>query len=203
MKNVKLVIVIVLLIITLLMFGVGIYTGLVVNRGIKNQVDFNRGDENVFVKITAKYDGPKLPDTAKESYTCTIDRANTDAYKDKNIIPTWTLGTTNFRTTETEISFTFTIENINGAGGRLDIAISDFAFDEEQKFETSYFVANDVESLQTTTGTLLTSNEALTLSVNDGKQISFRLVYQLKKFDTKFRFDNNIQISLTNVTANN
>ena len=203
MNKIRLIIVVVMLVITLSMLGVGVYTGLSLNKGIKNQVDFNRGDENVFVEIKSEYAGPKLADGKDQSYYFILDRENENAYKDTNMIPAWDLGATNFKTTETIISLTFTIKNINGAGGNLSIKVSDFAFDAEQKFETSCLVANDVDSLESADKTILNSQDPLIFTVADGNQISFRLVYELKKFDKKFRFDNNVEILLTNNVENN
>ena len=201
MNKIKLIIVVVMLAITLSLLGIGVYTGLSANRGIKNQVDFNRGDENVFVEIKSEYNGPSLPEGKDKTYYYILDRDNENAYKDTNMIPSWDLGATNFRTTETIISFTFTIKNINGAGGNLIVKVSDFAFDSEQKFETSCLVANDVDSLESATKTYLNSTDPLIFNVQDGNQVSFRLVYELKKFDQKFKFDNNIKILLTNNVA--
>ena len=202
MNKVRLIIVIVMLVVTLSMLGVGVYTGLSANRGIKNQVDFNRGDENVFVEIKSEYNGPKLAEGKEKTYYFILDRENEKAYEDTDMIPAWDLGATNFKATETIISFTFTIKNINGAGGNLSIKVSDFAFDAEQRFETSCLVANDADSLETADKTILNSQDPLMFSVADGNQISFRIVYELKKFDKKFKFDNNIKILLTNNVAN-
>ena len=204
MKKFRLIFIIGMLVAVMAFLSFGVYSNLKDPTGVTNKVVFNRGDDNVFLEIKSQYAGPDLEEGLLPTYEFKLNREEASAYTNQNVIPAWNLGATNFTTLETEISLTFTIKNINGAGNGIAVAVTDFAFDESvnKKFVVSYYTAADEEALETAEATeVQDTTEAISFSIEDGHQVVFKIVYKLKKFDKKFQFDNNLKMTFVNQPA--
>lgn len=205
MKHFKLISTIVMLALVVFLLGFGVYSAAMASNGISNNVKFDTGSKNVFVKINGSYSGPTLTSNgAQATYYYELNKNNSAAYGDEKVnINPWYLGATNFTSTETVISLTFTFENLNNES-ELDIDISDVAFDADQKFTTSYIAVNAEDALLTTNPTLISSAEENgkavipTQTTTFGEKLYIKIIYELKKFDTNFQLDNNINVLLTN-----
>ena len=196
MKRVRLSLIVIMLVIILLLLGFGVYAFVAGNSGITNNVMFNSGDENVFVKIDADYNGPTLSTAgAQVQYpTYTLGRDMGPAYRDEPVdIPSWELGITNFTTTQTVIKLTFVFENLNNVNG-LNVSVGNIAYDVEQKFTTSYAVTNSKDAIDSQTPTLLYSTENTAVMpvqyAAPGETLCIRLIFAVALFDKDFSFAN-------------
>lgn len=196
-KYVRLSLVIVMLVLSLALLTVGVYSIVINNSGVSNTISFDSGDDNVFVRINAEYSGPALDDKYSSTFYYELDRSNEDAYTQESVIPGWALGQTNFTSTEKVISLTFKIENLNSQRA-LGVEFRELAYDPDQKFTTEYAQAqteDELESaeLQTLSSGVNTVNIGQIVIPESG-MLCVKIVYTLENFDQQFDFENNIDV---------
>lgn len=205
MKRYRLILTIVMLVLIVALLSFGVYSLVKSNLGVANSTVFESGNDNVFVKISAEYDGPQLQSEYAENstYGFTLDQAKREAYQDQQVpISPWNLGRTDFSTQNTKITLTFTFENLNSEYD-LAVDISNVAFDSEGKFATSYASAINESDLVTVVPTTIQSSSNVNVAtipqfvVEKNGKIVIQLTYELKKFDKEFAFTNNISVLLT------
>ena len=198
-KYVRLTLVIVMLVLSLALLTFGVYSIVVNNSGVSNTVSFDSGDDNVFVKVDAQYSGPTLDEGFKATHHFQITRDNENAYLDEEmVIPSWSLGQTNFSSTETVITLTFTIENLNSQRA-LGVEFRELAYDPAQKFTTEYAQATDLEELETVELITLDGTNQNTVNIDQivipqSETVCVKLVYTLQNFDEQFQFLNNVDV---------
>lgn len=198
-KYVRLTLVIVMLVLSLALLTFGVYSIVVSNSGVSNTVSFDSGDDNVFVKVDAEYTGPTLDEGFKATHHFQITRDNENAYLDEEmVIPSWSLGQTNFSSTETVITLTFTIENLNSQR-TLGVEFRELAYDPAQKFTTAYAQAADLEELETVELITLDGTNQNTVNIDQivipqSETVCVKLVYTLQNFDEQFQFLNNVDV---------
>ena len=203
MKKFRFTTTIALLIITICLLTFGVVAILLNQQGVINDTIFISGNDNVFVRITANYDGPALRDeySNNSTYTFTLDRDKRESYGSNpvNISP-WYLGETNFTTEETTITLTFTFDNLNPVND-MYIDMSKIAQDPNQRFTTSYKTAVSVAELENAEPTLLTGTETEAtlpqLTVEENSSITVQIIYELVNQNYEFEFANNIKVVLT------
>lgn len=198
-------IIMMILIIGILSFGV--YAVARDNLGIANKTDFISGDENVFVQITGKYDGPKqegIGTTA--SYYFKLTRDDREGYSNEEIaISPWNIGKTNFTKENTTISLTFGFQNLNGAK-QMAINISNIAFDSKQKFTTAFITGETETSLDSYAPTPITASSqgenvtAIPSQYIDVSGIMYiRIIYTIVDFSSSFEFSNNVKVIMSSI----
>ena len=198
-KYIRLTLVIVMLVLSLALLTFGVYSIVVGNSGVSNTVSFDSGDDNVFVRINAEYTGPELSSQYTETYSYELDRQNEGAYDENPVnIPGWTLGQTNFTTTETVITFTFKIDNLNSQRA-LGVEFRELAYDPDQKFTTAYAQAQSEEELATAQTNTLSGSNINTVNIDqivipESGTLYVKLVYTLVNFNEQFQFLNNIDV---------
>ena len=201
-RYIRLSLVILMLVLSLALLTFGVYSIVTDYSGVSNTVSFDNGDENVFVRINAKYEGPELAEGYNDEVNLELNRSHTGAYDDEELIQTsgdwkWALGETNFTSEKTVISFTFTITNLNDVNA-LGVEFKNIAYDIDQRFTTSYKQAQSSEELTDAQLNLLSgSKETVDLEQivipKDGT-LCVSIVFQLKQFDQQFSLLNNIDI---------
>lgn len=206
-RYIRLSLVILMLILCLALLTFGVYSIVTDYSGVSNTVSFDNGDENVFVRINAKYEGPKLAEGYNDEVNLELNRSHSGAYDDEELIETsgdwrWELGATNFTSEQTTISFTFTITNLNDVNA-LGVEFRNIAYDIDQKFTTSYKQAASPEALaDAPLNTLTGSNEntvdieqiVIPQSEKQTETLCVSIIFQLEQFDQQFSFLNNIDI---------
>ena len=201
MKHFRLTLSIIMLALILILFSFGVYAILRPNTGIANNTDFISGDENVFVSVDCLYNGPTLTTadaTPTKSYV--INQTDPDSYKDGPItLDSWKLGRTDFTSTQTVISLTFTIKNLNTKNS-LNVSMTNLAYDFNQRFTTTYKQAPSVEELEQAGASDCESTSASavcqvpTINILPGQSCCIKLIYELKNFSSSFSLENNVQV---------
>lgn len=205
-RYIRLSLVILMLVLSLALLTFGVYSIVTNYSGVSNTVSFDNGDENVFVRINAKYEGPALAEGYNDEVNLELNRSHTGAYDDEELIDTeesggdwrWALGETNFTSKQTVISFTFTITNLNGVNA-LGVEFKNIAYDIDQRFTTSYKQAQSSEELADAQLNLLSGSNQETVDLEqivipkDGT-LCVSIVFQLEQFAQQFRLLNNIVI---------
>ena len=192
-----------MLVLSLALLTFGVYSIVTDYSGVSNTVSFDNGDENVFVRINAKYEGPELAEGYNDEVNLELNRSHTGAYDDEELIQTsgdwkWALGETNFTSEKTVISFTFTITNLNDVNA-LGVEFKNIAYDIDQRFTTSYKQAQSSEELTDAPLNLMSGSNLSTVDLEqivipkDGT-LCVSIVFQLEQFDQQFSLLNNIDI---------
>lgn len=202
-RYIRLSLVILMLVLSLALLTFGVYSIVTDYSGVSNTVSFDNGDENVFVRINAKYEGPELAEGYNDEVNLELNRSHTGAYDDEELIQTsgdwkWALGETNFTSEKTVISFTFTITNLNDVNA-LGVEFKNIAYDIDQRFTTSYKQAQSSEELTDAPLNLMSGSNLSTVDLEqivipkDGT-LCVSIVFQLEQFDQQFSLLNNIDI---------
>lgn len=202
-RYIRLSLVILMLVLSLALLTFGVYSIVTDYSGVSNTVSFDNGDENVFVRINAKYEGPELAEGFYDEVNLELNRSHTGAYDDEELIETsgdwkWALGETNFTSEKTVISFTFTITNLNDVNA-LGVEFKNIAYDIDQRFTTSYKQAQSSEELTDAPLNLMSGSNLSTVDLEqivipkDGT-LCVSIVFQLEQFDQQFSLLNNIDI---------
>lgn len=180
--------------VALLSFGVvSIVTG---NKGIANKTTFVSGNENVFVEINAKYNGPELASAYRDTYYYRLDSNNSQAFQDTEVvIDGWALGNVDLSFSKNEMTMVYSFKNLNQEYP-LKVTISDFGFDPTGRLKTYYEIADSEELLASAEKIHVTSGTSsaiptLTIPTNTTKWI--KLSFELTKFDKQISIDNNIK----------
>lgn len=209
-KYIRLSIVVIMLVLCLALLTFGVYSIVTNYSGVSNTVSFDNGDENVFVRINAKYEGPALQNGARQEVNVEINRDNPEAYDDEELIKTsgdwqWDLGPTNFTSEQTLISFTFVITNLNNVNA-VGVEFRNIAYDIGQRFSTSYKQAESEEELADATLNTLSSTNENTVNIDqitipENGVLYVNIVFELKQFDQKIDppVKNNIDIVLETI----
>ncbi len=199
-KYIRLTLVVTMLLLSIALLTFGVYSIVVKNSGVSNNVSFNSGDDNVFVRINAEYDGPALSNQDSKTYFYELNRQNEGAYEENGLLfDVWDLGPTNFTSTETVITLTFQIDNLNDKR-QLGVEFKDLAYDPEQKFTTAYAQAQTEEDLATAQTNLLSAIDGNTVNIGqivipEEGTLFIKLIYTLENFDETFSdFVNNINV---------
>ncbi len=206
-KYLRLGTVIAMLVLCLALLCFGVYSIVIGTSGIRNDVTFESGDDNVFVRINAEYSGPELS-SGQSTYFYELTRENSQAYAGEKIsIPGWVLGQTNFDTTHTVITLTFSIENLN-TERELGVTFTNIAYDPEQKFTTAYAQSSDPQGLDSATLVYPQGSNLGTVNINQiviekSGTLYLKLVYTLQNFNEPFDFLNNIDVNLQSLDLNN
>ncbi len=192
-----------MLVLSLALLTFGVYSIVTNYSGVSNTVSFDNGDENVFVRINAKYEGPKLAEGYNDEVNLELNRSHTGAYDDEELIQTsgdwrWALGETNFTSEQTVISFTFTITNLNDVNA-LGVEFQNIAYDIDQRFTTSYKQAQSSEELADAPLNLMSGSNLSTVDIEQivipqNGVLYLTITFELQQFDQQFSLLNNIDI---------
>ena len=188
------------------LLGFTVYATFRSTGGVANRTDFLSGDENVFVEISAKYEGP-LPDdaTSVPDYHYVLDKNKANAFETTPLaIPHWTIGQTNFSHEHTTMAFVYTIKNLNETN-KLNVTISEIAADYRQRFETVVYVYDEGQTPSADNSTLLKPSApnikvltAPTVTINPESTTIIRVEFTIKSFASSFEgedaFKNNMSI---------
>ena len=203
MKKWKLYAAITVLVIMTGLLSFAVYAAINPTSGVANRTEFVTGDENVFVNISATYDGPpSITPNAETSYTFALDRNNSSAYEENKLNNrVWNVGRTNFVAHEYEtITFTYNVENLNTAN-ELNLTFSQIAVDFAQRFSTKIYVYD----INTTPGeepcTDLYAQDdtvknvtAPTITLGKGESKIIKVEFKLLSYSEDFEFANNMKV---------
>ena len=203
MKKWKLYAAITVLVIMTGLLSFAVYAATNPTTGVANRTEFITGDENVFVNISAVYEGPdSITPNAEKTYNYILDKDNADAYDDLQAnSKVWNVGRTNFIQNQHEtISFIYTIKNLNTAND-LEITFSQVAVDYALRFLTTLYVY-DLGTIPTEDhATHLYTNDDITKTTNTtpivigkGEVKVIKIEFKLNSYAEDFEFANHIKV---------
>ena len=202
MKNWKLYASIIVLVLMVGLFGYSVYASLRSYVGIANKTEFVTGDENVFVRIDANYEGPTPQGTGYATeFFYELNRTIDDAFNETPVrINDWYIGTTNFIAHEQEtIAFVFEITNLNTVNN-LQITFSNIASDYEERFLTKIY--EYAVGAEKGNGSVLTPASSTALVATSpiyellsGQAKTYRIEFTLNTYSKDFQFDNNMKVT--------
>lgn len=208
MKKWKLYAAITVLVIMTGLLSFAVYAATHPTTGVANRTEFITGDENVFVNISAVYEGPdSITPNAEKTYTLLLDKDNEDSYDDLQVSnKVWNVGRTNFVQNQHEtIAFIYTVKNLNTSND-LELIFSQVAVDYVQRFSTTVYVYD--------VGTIPTEDHATSLYVPDestktansnpivigkGEVKVIKIEFKLQSYAEDFEFANHIKVYLKSV----
>lgn len=192
-KNYRFWITLCMLVIIIGVFTFGVLAIVTSNKGIANRTTFVSGNENVFVEINGKYDGPSV---SSPTFSYTLDKNNAQAFDGEQVeITSWELGTIYLSYSNTEMKLTFSFKNLNDQYA-LKVTPSGFACDESGVVKTYVQSAKNETDLESAESLLISSAENpplkdMTIDVNETGYI--RYTYKVEKFSNSLEIDNNLK----------
>ena len=204
MKKWKLYAAITVLVIMTGLLSFAVYAATHPTTGVANRTEFITGDENVFVNISAVYEGPdSITPNAEKTYTFLLDKDTDDAYNDLQAASkVWNVGRTNFVQNQHEtISFIYTIKNLNTSND-LELTFAQVAVDYAQRFSTTLYVYDS--------GTIPTEDHATSLFVPDETTKTansdpivivkvVKIEFKLLSYAEDFEFANHIKVYMKTI----